>query len=83
MKKILHVCLANYYSDGHSYQENILPLEHYKLGYQVEILASTEVIDQHSNLYYVDSGNYFNENNIKVTRLEYRKFFTKFLTFNW
>ncbi len=80
MKKILHVCLANYYSDGHSYQENILPLEHSNLGYHVEILASTEVIDQHSNLYYVDSGSYFNEHNIKVTRLDYRKFFTKFLT---
>lgn len=72
--KILHVCLAAFYIDNYSYQENILPREHKKMGYQVEILASTETFIDGINLGYTNSGMYFNEDNIQVTRIDYSKF---------
>ncbi|WP_313586241.1 hypothetical protein [Exiguobacterium sp.] len=71
--KILHVCLSCFYIDNHSYQENLLPRYHKKLGYEVEIIASQENFD--SNGKKINEGNfkqYFNEDNIKVTRLEYK-----------
>lgn len=70
--KILHVCLANFYIDNYSYQENILPREHKKMGYDVKILASTETFIDNNNLGYVQPRTYFNEDEIEVTRLDYR-----------
>lgn len=72
--KILHVCLAAFYIDNYSYQENILPLEHKKMGYDVEILASTETFVDNNKLGYINPGEYINENGIKVTRIPYSKF---------
>lgn len=44
--KILHLCLANFYIDNYSYQENMLPKFHKKLGYEVEIIASMQSFDR-------------------------------------
>lgn len=76
-KKILHVCLANYYIDGYRYQENILPFEHKKMGFDVEILASTESILNNSTIGYVQAGRYNNEDGIPVNRINYKKIFTQ------
>ena len=40
--KILHCCLAAFYIDNFSYQENIFPKIHKLQGHQVHIIASTE-----------------------------------------
>lgn len=72
--KILHVCLSCFYIDNHTYQENLLPKFHKKLGYDVEIIASQENFDSNGNL--TKNGQfrqYINENGIKVTRLNYIK----------
>lgn len=72
--KILHVCLSCFYIDNHTYQENLLPKFHKKLGYDVEIIASQENFDSNGNL--TKTGHfrqYINENGIKVTRLNYVK----------
>ena len=71
--KVLHLCLACFYIDNYSYQENMLPNFHKKLGYDVEIIASTVSFDEHGNGCYVEPRTYFNENGIKVTRLPYKK----------
>lgn len=71
--KILHVCLAAFYIDNYSYQENILPLEHKKMGFDVEILASTETFIDNNKLGYVEPREYLNEYNIKVTRIPYSR----------
>ena len=72
--KIIHLCLANYYQDNYSYQENMLPKFHYKLGYEVEIIASQFSFDENGGISYSQKpGNYVNEHGIKVTRLEYKK----------
>lgn len=71
--KILHLCLANFFIDNYSYQENILPKFHKELGYDVEIIASTQSFDEYGKPCYLDKiGTYQNEYNIKVTRLPYK-----------
>lgn len=71
--KILHVCLGCFYIDNYSYQENMLPKFHKKMGYDVEIIASTLSFDEHGNGCNIDPGIYDNEYGIKVTRLPYKK----------
>lgn len=74
--KILHICLASFYIDNYTYQENILPKFHKKLGYEVEIIASLFNFDENGEGFF-ESGkrNYINENKIPVTRLEYKSGF--------
>ena len=71
--KILHVCLACFYIDNFSYQENMLPKYHKKMGYDVEIIASTVSFDEHGDGCNIEPGIYDNEYRIKVTRLPYKK----------
>jgi 1,2-diacylglycerol 3-alpha-glucosyltransferase len=71
--KILHCCLANFYIDNYSYQENILPREHLKLGYDVKIIASTETFLDNNSLGYTKSGSYFTEDGIPIVRIPYTK----------
>jgi 1,2-diacylglycerol 3-alpha-glucosyltransferase len=71
--RILHCCLAAFYIDGYSYQENILPREHKKIGHEVMILASTETFIDNNVLGYIEPKSYMNEDDIKVTRLAYKK----------
>lgn len=72
--KILHICLASFYIDNYSYQENLLPKFHKKLGYEVEIIASMQSFDSNGETSYIEksSYSYLNENGIKVTRLQYK-----------
>lgn len=73
-KKILHLCLASFYIDGFSYQENLLPKYHKKMGYDVEIIASLFTFDENGKASYLEKLKpYVNEDGIKVTRLEYKK----------
>lgn len=51
----------------------MLPKFHKKLGYDVEIIASTVSFDEHGNGCNVEPRSYFNEYGIKVTRLPYKK----------
>jgi 1,2-diacylglycerol 3-alpha-glucosyltransferase len=69
--KILHCCLAAFYIDNYSYQENILPRIHKNQGHEVEILASTETYIDNKTLGYINSGSYLNEDDVQVTRIDY------------
>lgn len=69
--KILHCCLAAFYIDDYSYQENILPKFHQLQGNEVRIIASTETYDSNVKLTYINPGSYFSSDNIFVTRLPY------------
>lgn len=71
--KIVHLCLCSFYPDYYSYQENMLPKHHKKLGYDVEVIASTRSFDEQGKPCYLDNvGTYQNEYDIKVTRLAYK-----------
>lgn len=43
--KILHLCLGNFFIDGYSYQENLLPKYHVKMGHDVLVIASLFTFD--------------------------------------
>jgi len=70
--KIVHLCLASFFPDGYSYQENMLPKFHKKLGYDVEVITSLFTFDNEGKeKYYEKATIYLNEYDIKVIRLEY------------
>ncbi|HRC81391.1 MAG TPA: glycosyltransferase family 4 protein [Sedimentibacter sp.] len=72
--KILHLCLGNFYIDNFSYQENMLPKFHKKMGLDVEIIASLVSFDKDGNPCYLKkAGTYINEYGIPVTRLKFKK----------
>lgn len=71
--KIAHLCLAAIYVEGFSYQENILPKLHKRMGHDVRIFASTETYLSTRELGYVDSGVSLNEHQILVQRIDYVK----------
>ncbi|MBR5768140.1 MAG: glycosyltransferase family 4 protein [Clostridia bacterium] len=71
--KIVHMCLASFFPDNYSYQENMLPKFHKKLGYEVEVIASPQSYDEHGKACLVPAPDeYINENGIKVTRLPFK-----------
>lgn len=72
--KIVHLCLACFFPDNYSYQENMLPKFHKKLGFDVEVIASLETFDKDGKPTYMSKAEtYKNEYAIKVTRLAYKK----------
>lgn len=77
--KILHVCLGAFYIDNYSYQENLLPKYHKKSGYEVSILASKMNFDSNGKMSFLKKGRekYINENDIEVTRIDYKYDFLK------
>lgn len=71
--KITHLCLACFFPDGYSYQENLLPKFHKRLGYEVEVIASLLTFGSNGEQAYMNHcDTYINENGIKVVRLDYR-----------
>jgi 1,2-diacylglycerol 3-alpha-glucosyltransferase len=75
--KILHCCLAAFYIDNYSYQENILPKFHNKQGYDVRILASTETYNSNVELSYIEPCSYTTPDDISITRIGYIKWLPK------
>ncbi len=72
--RITHLCLACFFPDGYSYQENMLPKYHKKLGHDVSVVASLQTYDKDGHLVYMDGPKYYlNEYDIPVYRLAYKK----------
>lgn len=69
--KIVHLCLSNFYIDGHSYQENELVRQHVRDGHEVSVVASTETFDSKKQLSFTTSGSYLGSDGAPVTRLPY------------
>lgn len=73
-KKVVHLCLGNFYVDGYSYQENLLPKYHVKLGYDVSIIASLRSYDKNGVVCYLKEGEYVDCNNgCRIIRINYKK----------
>ena len=72
--KVLHICLACFFPDNYSYQENMLPKFHKELGYDVEVIASLASFDRNGKSTYLERGGlYINEYGIPVIRLNYKR----------
>lgn len=77
--KILHCCLAQFYVDDYSYQENILPKMHKLQGHNVEILASTETYIENRQIGYVQPAVYKTKEQILITRIPYKRWIPSFI----
>lgn len=70
--KICHVCLSAFYCEGYSYQENLLPRFHKRLGYEVDIIASLQSFDADGRPCLLDhTEEYVNDDGVHVVRLDY------------
>lgn len=78
--KILHLCLANFYIDNYTYQENILSRINHEDGHDVRILASTETFVDNAHLGYVEPSEYVTEYGVPIKRLPYVKVGNSFST---
>lgn len=70
-KRILHLCLSNYFASGHGYQENHLVLQHLAQGHEVLVIASRETINQQNEMVYLDAGDGVSSEGVRLTRLPY------------
>lgn len=69
--RIAHLCLSNYYSEGHLYQENELVRQHRDDGHHVLVIASTEIIAASGQPTYTAPG-ISEDDGIRLVRLAYR-----------
>ncbi|MCQ6274675.1 glycosyltransferase family 4 protein [Bacillus sp. V3B] len=70
MKKITHICLCGPVTDNWSYQDNLLPKYHKKIGYEVSVITSQYIWNEKGNLDIDRRSTYYNEYGIKTIRLE-------------
>lgn len=67
--RILHIALSGPYTDGFSYQENLLAKYHHILGYDTYVLASEWMYDKSGQLIKATKNDYICPNGIHVIRL--------------
>jgi hypothetical protein len=70
--KITHIALCGPVTDGWTYQDNLLPKYHKKLGYDVSLITSKYIYNEKGDLKIDKRNEYINENDIRVIRLENR-----------
>lgn len=73
MKKILHICLSGIYTDGFSYQENLLTKYHQKLGYNVGMLTGEYCYINNNVIGRSNKNEYIDENGVKIFRIPLKK----------
>lgn len=71
MNRICHIEIACTYVDNRGYQENILPLKHKQLGFDVSIISTERTFDENYNVLYRPVGMYNNEYDIPVYIVPY------------
>lgn len=68
--KIVHVCLSGVYTEGWSYQENLLSKYHAMLGYDVTLITNKLMYDDAGNKVEAKDTDYINSNHVRIIRLE-------------
>jgi 1,2-diacylglycerol 3-alpha-glucosyltransferase len=72
--KIVHLCLSSFYIDNFSYQENMLPKYHLKMGYEVTMIASLVSFNSEGKpCLMAESATYTSSEGFKVIRLNYKR----------
>ena len=69
-QKIVHICLNSLFTDGWSYQDQLLSKYHKKMGLDVTVLTSHWVNDDKGNIVWDDRDEYINGDGVKVVRLK-------------
>lgn len=70
--KIVHLCLYGPVMDGWNYQDNMLTKYHRKMGHEVTIVASKWVWNKNNQIERIDKNEYYNDDGVKVIRLDIR-----------
>lgn len=71
--KIVHLCLSAFFIDNYSYQENILPKYHVKMGHDVTVIASLFSFNKEGKGCFLrDYSEYDDKNGFHVIRLPYK-----------
>ena len=70
--KVVHLCLACFYPDGYSYQENMLPKYHARMGLETAVIASLVSFDENGQ-HPARGGKLPERVRHPVTRLAYRE----------
>lgn len=70
MRTIVNVCLTGPFSDGFTYQDNLLPKYQQRLGYRVVVIAPTWRWNKGGSLEYVPPSRYVNEDKVEIIRIE-------------
>ena len=68
-KKIVHISLNSLYTDGWSYQDQMLSKYHKRMGYDVTCITSHFVNDDKGNVVWDSRAEYTNPDGVKVIRL--------------
>ena len=71
--KIVHICLTGVFTEGWTYQENLLSKYHSKLGHDVTLIASTLMYGNEGKLCTTNRGGYRNKDGVYVIRLDEKK----------
>ena len=69
MSKITHICLCGPFTDGWTYQENLLSKFHKKMGLDVDVICSQFVWDTKGNIVKSEKDNYIDENGANIIRI--------------
>ncbi|MGM9834475.1 MAG: glycosyltransferase family 4 protein [Bacilli bacterium] len=83
--KIMHLCLASVYTEGFSYQENLLAKYHKKLNLEVEIVTNCWMYDENGKIVLANDNDYVNKDGVHVIRLKPKfnqNFSNKFIHYN-
>ncbi len=84
-KKIVHISLDSLFTDGWSYQDQLLTKYHKKMGLEVTDITSHWINDDKGNIIWDDRNEYVNADGVKVVRLRIKgkeKFDRKFKRFD-
>lgn len=67
--RIVNIVLCAY-NEGWGYQENLLPSYQRKLGHDVWIITTNEILDESGNSRLTDDGRYVNDEGVNVIRMK-------------
>lgn len=71
--KIVHLCLSAFFIDNYSYQDNLLPKYHVKMGYDVTMIASLYSFNEKGKGCYLEGYSEYEDNGgFHVVRLPYK-----------
>ena len=71
--RITHITLTGLYTDSFTYQDNLLPKFHQRLGNEVSIITSHYMYDEEGEISYDQRTKYINEFDVNVIRLNIKK----------
>lgn len=70
--KILHICLGNYFSDGYTYQDNMLPKYHVLQGHEVMVIAPRLSFNKEGKWEKLPVEDYVTKDGFRLLRIDYK-----------